>query len=75
MDDQRKDNPDPKRPPKRNRHQQLQTHNVPTTDVENTNDTDQRGDLLFTNKPRTVLRRTERMPQGNKRNMRYTIHW
>ena len=36
MDDQRKDCPDPKRLPKRNRPEQLQTHNMPTDDVENT---------------------------------------
>ena len=33
MDDQRKDKPDPKRPPKRNRFQQLQTHNVLADDL------------------------------------------
>ena len=37
MDDQKKDHPNPKRPPKRNYPQQLQTYNVPTDDVENTN--------------------------------------
>ena len=37
MDDQRKDHPDPKIPSKRNYPQELQTHNVPTDDVENTN--------------------------------------
>ena len=39
MDDRRKDHSDPKRPPKRNRPHQLQIHNVPTEDVENTNAT------------------------------------
>ena len=37
MDDKRKDHTDPKRPARRNRLQQLQTHNVPTNDMENTN--------------------------------------
>ena len=37
----RKDNAYPKRPPKKNRLQQLQTHNVPTDDVKNTNGTSQ----------------------------------
>ena len=41
MDDERKCHPDPKKKknPKRNRPQQLQTYNVPTDDVENTNGT------------------------------------
>ena len=49
MDDQRKDHPDPKRLPKRSHSQQLQIHNLPTDDVENTNGTNQREDLLFAN--------------------------
>ena len=36
---ERKDNPDPKRPPKRNRPEHLQTNYVPTDDVETTNST------------------------------------
>ena len=50
MDDERKDYPDPKRTPKRNRPKQLQTHNVPTDDIENTNSKNQGGDLLFANR-------------------------
>ena len=38
MDDQRKDHADPKRLPQRNRPKQLQTHNMLTYDVENTNE-------------------------------------
>ena len=38
---------------------QLQTHNVPTYDVENTNSTNKGGDLLLVNKPWTL-------PQGTK---------
>ena len=34
MDDKKKDNPDPERPPKRNRPQHLKTHNMHTDDVE-----------------------------------------
>ena len=34
--------------------------------------TNQRGDLLFRVKPGTILRGTERMPQGNERNRRTT---
>ena len=43
-----KTNADPKRPFKRKRPQQLQTHNVPTSNVKNTNNTNLGGDLLFT---------------------------
>ena len=39
MDCQSKDYPDPKKLSKIYRHQQLQTHNVPNDDVENTNST------------------------------------
>ena len=41
----------------------------------NTNGPNKGGDLLFVYKPRTVSRRTEKMPAGNKRNRRGTIHW
>ena len=37
MNDQKKDDPNPKRTPKSGCPKQLQTHNVPTDDVENTN--------------------------------------
>ena len=37
MDDQRKDQPDPKWSKKSNRQFQLRTYNLPTDDVENTN--------------------------------------
>ena len=37
MDDQRKDYINPKRPKQRNCSNQLQTDNLPTNDVENTN--------------------------------------
>ena len=70
MDNQRKDHSDPERPSQRNCSKQLQTHNLPTHDVENTNSTNYGGDLLFVNKPRTVSRLTERMPQGKQRNRR-----
>ena len=45
MDDQRKNHIDPKRTLQRNRSKQLQTHKVPTYDVENTNDTNKRRGL------------------------------
>ena len=48
---------------------------MPTDDVENINGTNQGGDLLFVNKLMTVLRRTERILQGNERNRRSTIYW
>ena len=40
---------------------QLQTHNLPTNDVENINSTNKGRDLLLANKPRFVPWRTERM--------------
>ena len=55
MDYQNKDHPDPKKTQKRNHPQQLQAHNVPNDDEENTNNTNKGGDLLFANKPWTVL--------------------
>ena len=39
MDDQRKDHSDLERPSRMNHTQQLQTHNMHTDDVENTNGT------------------------------------
>ena len=50
MNDQRKDNTDPKRPPERNRHKLLQTHNLPTYDIENTNDRNKGKDLFLVKK-------------------------
>ena len=74
MDDQRKDYINPKGPYQRNCSKQLQTHNVPTIDVENTNSTNKEKDLLFANKPRFVPWRTERMPQRIQRLSRITTH-
>ena len=51
MDAQRKDYIDPKGPNQRNHPKQLQTHNVPTYDVENTNGTNKEIDLFLANKP------------------------
>ena len=75
MDDPRKDHADPKRSPKKNCPQQLLTHIVPTEDVENTNDTNQWGDLWFTNQPQTAPRGMKRMSQEDQRYWRATIHW
>ena len=50
------------------------TYNVLNDDVENTNDTNKGGDLLFTNKPRTLPQGTERMPHKDQWNRRATIH-
>ena len=62
MDDQSKDRTDWQRLPKKN-HPQLETHNDA---VKNTNWTNLGENLLLTNIPRIVLRKTERMPQGTK---------
>ena len=45
IDDQRKEHSDQKRPPKRNRPQQLKTFRVPSDDVENFNGTNQGGNF------------------------------
>ena len=45
MDDPRKNDSDLKRSPKMNHPKQLQTHNVPTYDVENTHGTNKGRDL------------------------------
>ena len=47
----------------RNCSKQIQTDNLPTNDVENTNSTNKGKDLLVTNKPQVVPWRTERMRQ------------
>ena len=39
MNDQREDHSDPKRHPQRNCSNQLETHNMPTDDMENINST------------------------------------
>ena len=51
MDDQRKDHIDTKGPKQRNRHKELQTHNLPTNDVEDINSTNKGRDLLLAKKP------------------------
>ena len=74
MDDQRKNHIDPKGPKQRNRPKQLQTHNLPTDDVENINSTNKERDLLLANKPRIVPWGTDRMPQRIQRHSRVTLH-
>ena len=74
MDDQRKDHIDPKGPKQRNRPKQLQTHKLPTDDVENNNSTNEGRDLLLANKPSCVSWRTERMHQRNQKHSRVTVH-
>ena len=72
---QKKRPPWSRKAPKKESPQQLQTHNVFTYNVENTNGTNQLGDLGFTNKPPTILRGKERMTQGNQMYRRASIHW
>ena len=50
MNDQRKDHIDPKRPPQRNCPKQLQTHNMPTYYVANTDCINKGRDLQPANK-------------------------
>ena len=73
MDYQRKDHIDRKRRKQRNRHKQLQTHNLPTNDVENINSTNKRRNFLLAKKPRFVSCQTERMLQRIQRHSRITL--
>ena len=63
MDDKRKDEIYPKGTMKMIRPKQLQTHNLPTDDVENINSANNGRDLLLANKPRFVPLGAEMMPQ------------
>ena len=74
MDDHRKYHIDPKGPKQRNRPKQLQTHNLPTDNVENINITNKGIDLQLANKPQFVSWRTGRILQRNQRQSRVTLH-
>ena len=78
VDDHRKEHIDTKGPKQRNHLKKLQTHNLPTNDVENDveniNSTNKGRDLLLANKPRIVPWRTERMLQRIQRHSRITLH-
>ena len=71
---QRKDHIDTKGPKQRNSTNQLQTHNLPTNDVENINSTNKGRDLLLANKPWIIPWRTDRMLQRIQRHSRITLH-
>ena len=72
LDDQRKNHIDPKR--QKNRPKQLQTHNLPSDDVENINSTNKGRDLLLANKLRIVTWGAEKMPQRIQSHCRVTLH-
>ena len=72
LDDQRKDHIDPKGPKQRNCSKKLQTHNLPSVDVENINSPTKGRDLLLANKPKIVPCGAERMPQRIQRHSRVT---
>ena len=74
MDEQRKDHIDSKRPKQRNRPKQLQTHNLPTDDMENIYSTNKGRNLLLANKPRIVPWGTERMLQRIQKHSKVTLH-
>ena len=74
MDDQRKDHIDTKGPKQRNRSKPLQTHILPTDDVENINSTSKGRDLLLANKPWVIPWGAERMPQRIQKHSRVTLH-
>ena len=71
MDDHRKDHTDPKR----KRPKELQTTNVPTYDVENTDGTNKGRDLFLVNKPQILPWGTEWITQRIQRHRRTTPHW
>ena len=77
MNDQRKDHVDLKRPgkePPPPKKKPLQTNNVPTYDVENTNCTNKGRDLLFANTPWIVPSGTEMMVQKIQKHGRASLH-
>ena len=74
MDDQRKDHIYPKGPKQRSRSKQLQSHNLPTDDVENINSINKGIDLLLANKSRIVPWGAERVPQRIQMHSRVTLH-
>ena len=72
MDDQRKDNIDSERPLQRSYPTQLQTYNVLTYHVEDTDSTNKERDLQLTNKLWIVTRGIERILQRIQRYRRAT---
>ena len=74
MDDQRKDHIYPKISPQMNRPKQLQTNNVPTYNVKNTNSTNKGRDLQLI-KSLIVPQGTYRMLQSIQRHRKVTLHW
>ena len=74
LDEQMKDYIDPKGPKQRTCSKQLQTDNLPTNDVENTNSTNMGKDLQLAHKPWIVHWRIERMPKRIQSHSRITIH-
>ena len=74
INDQRKDHIDPKGHKQRNCSKRLQTHNLPTDDVEKINSTKKGSGLQITNEPRIVPWGTERMLQRIQKHSRITLH-
>ena len=73
-DDQRKDRIHPKRSRQRNCPKQLQTHNLPTDDVENINSTNKGRYLQLVKKPQIVPWGKERMLQRIQWHSRVNLH-
>ncbi len=74
MDDQKKDNSDPKSPPQRNCSKLLQTNSVPTYHVEYTNCANKGINLRNVNQPWIVPREIERKPQVDQKHRSATPH-
>ena len=74
MDDQWKDQINPKRPKQRNRSKQLQNYKLRTYDEDNINSTSKRRGILLAKKARVVLWVEGRMPQRTQKHSRVTLH-
>ena len=74
MDDQRKYDIDPKGFKKMNHFKQLQTHNLPTDDVQNLNIKNKIRHLALANKSRTVPQGEEKIPQRIQMHTRVILY-
>ena len=75
MNGQRKDQIHLKKTPLKKPPKQLQTHNVPTYEVEHTSGTNKEINLFLAYKPPIAPRGTEKMPQRIQKHRSTTIHW
>ena len=74
MDDEMENYPESIRPPKRGHPQQIQTDNMFTYTVENTDRTEKRRNLLISRMLWSISGRTKGISQGNKEDKSPTIY-